>query len=228
MAYMRILKVFSTESPFRPLYAHAEKVTETVHKLRDLIDAYVGGDAERVSELSNVISDMEFEADKIKQTTRERLPSNVMLPVERQDFLEFLKPQDSIADCAQDVARIATFRPPERLPQDVEDGLRKMVEVIIETVDKYLQVVESFSQILEGSFRKRDVKMVLAMIPVVEKLEHEVDMIQLGLTQRAYELESDVGALGVTHLLQIIRMLGEVADSAARAGDRLRIMISRK
>ncbi|MBU2617288.1 MAG: TIGR00153 family protein [Euryarchaeota archaeon] len=211
MRYMRSIAGIFAESPFKPLYEHAERVCEAAYKLEEMVQAYCDGDASRVQELSDEISALEHEADLIKQTIRKRLPYSVLLPVNRQDVLEFLKPQDSISDCAEDVAKLMTLRS-YVLPKEIKSGLLEMTKMTMKTMDAYLKATEKISQLVATSFRK---------------LEHEIDMIGMGLTRKIFLAEDEIGAVGVFHLERISDVLGDVSDSAARAADRLRTMISR-
>lgn len=225
MKYTRsIFKIFA-KSPFPQLQAHAKKSKEAVHRLEELIDAYCKQDAKKVEEICEEISNLEYEADLIKQDIRTHLPSSLLMPVNRQDLLEFLKPQDIICDRVQDVARIATFKEPEDLPPDVKEGLIEMVKMVSLTVDAYEKAVSKINDLLLSSFRKKEIDIVLKLIPPVERLEHETDIVQIDLTKKIYSAGDKIGTLGVFHLSQMVSTMDEIADGAARASDRLRAMI---
>ena len=226
MRYMRSIAGIFAKSPFKPLYSHAEKACEAAYKLEEIVQAYCDGDVERVEELSEEISALEHEADKIKQMVRKRLPYSVLLPVNRQDVLEFLKPQDGISDFAEDVAKLMTLRS-YVLPKEVKSGLLEMAKMTMMTIDAYLIATERIAQLVATSFRKKDIKETLELIPPVEKLEHEIDTIEILLARKISLAEDEIGAVGVFHLAKISDVLGNVSDSAARAVDRLRTMISR-
>jgi hypothetical protein len=213
------------ESPFKPLREHAKKVVEVVHKLEDIMEAYCDGDMSRVEELSEEISDLEHEADKIKQRVRERLPSSILLPVNRQDLLEFLKPQDSIADSVEDVAKLLTFKDSHNLPEDIKKCLTGIAEMTIKIVDAYEKVIDKTSQVLSASFRRREIDETMSLIATVEEMEHEVDIIEIGLGKKIFNLEEEIGATGVYHLSEAVKRLCDVSDYAARAADRLRTML---
>ncbi|MCP2521170.1 DUF47 family protein, partial [SCandidatus Aminicenantes bacterium Aminicenantia_JdfR_composite] len=80
--------------------SHAKISYEAVKKIRNVIEAYCEIDLEKLTKLDAEISEIEHKADKIKQNIRSNLPSSVLLPIERQDLLEFLSQQDKIADRA--------------------------------------------------------------------------------------------------------------------------------
>ncbi|MDY6964949.1 MAG: TIGR00153 family protein [Halobacteriota archaeon] len=225
--YIRSVDKLYAKSPFKLVYEHAVKGNETVHKLEELVRAFCDGDMKRVNEIADEISNLEHEADKIKQSIRNRLPSSVLLPVSRQDLLTFLKPQDSIPDSARDVAKSMTLRGGYDLSSDIKEDLMEMTKKTIKAVDEYEKIVDEIEPILATSFRERDVENALDLILPVEILEHEIDIMGLSLGRKIFASEEKVGAVGVYHLNEVVKNLGEVSDAAARAGDTLRTMISK-
>ena len=226
MRYMRSIAGIFAKSPFKPLYSHAEKACEAAYKLEEIVQAYCDGDVARVQKLSEEISALEHEADNIKQMVRKRLPYSVLLPVNRQDVLEFLKPQDGISDFAEDVAKLMTLRS-YVLTKEIKSGLLEMAKMTTKTIDAYLRATERIAQLVSTFFRKKDIRDTLELIPVVEKLENEIDIIEISLTKQIFLAEDEVGVVGVFHLSKIVDVLGNVSDNAARAVDRLRTMITR-
>ncbi|MFC1786414.1 TIGR00153 family protein [Halobacteriota archaeon] len=226
MRYIRSIAGIFAKSPFKPLYSHAEKSCEAAYKLEEIVQAYCDGDVARVQKLSEEISALEHEADKIKQTTRKRLPYSILLPVNRQDLLEFLKTQDGISDFAEDVAKLMTLRS-YVLTKEIKSGLLEMAKMTTKTIDAYLKAVERIERLGTTYFRKNEILGALELIPLVEELEHEIDKIEILLTKKIFLAEDEIGAVGVFHLAKISDVLGGVSNSAARAVDRLRTMISR-
>ncbi|MGP8320769.1 MAG: TIGR00153 family protein [Methanosarcinaceae archaeon] len=225
--YIRsVLNVFA-ESPFRPLHMHAEKGGDAVRKLSESVEAYCNGNMARVEELSREIDVIEHEADVIKQAIRSQLKSSIMLPVNANDLLDFLKPQDTIPDDAQDVAYWLILRQCE-LPDVIRDGLLELMSKTAATVEMYETLVDKLSELLETSFSKREVKQTLAIVPKVEELEHEVDIIETGLIKTIFKNEDILGGAGVYHLTELVKSIGDIADKSEYAADRLRTMILRR
>jgi len=215
-------------SPFARLVEHARRGGELVRKLREAVLAFCEGDERRVRELAEEISRGEHEVDEVKSEIRRNLPRGILLPVDRSDLLAFLKPQDSIADFAEDAAHMLTLRRPERLPEGVRVKLLELVEGVIRTVDAYVEVVGRLSKVARFSFRQRDIKEALEAIPRVEELEHETDVIGMELGRMIFASEGELGPVGVYHLNELAKTIGEIADCAARAADRLRTMLTRR
>lgn len=214
-------------SPFTGLAEHAEMAGKLVHRLREAVEAFCDGDQGRIRKLEEEVSREEHSVDLHKRKIRENLPKGAFLPVDRSDLLAFLKPQDSIADFAEDVVHIMSLRP-GKVPEEIREGLSELVDAVVRTVDAYVEMVGKLSRVAKFSFRGKDIAQVMEEISRVEELEHETDIIEMSLGRKIFAAEGQVGPVGVYHLSELAKAIGEVANNAARAADRLRTMISRR
>ncbi|WP_406656321.1 TIGR00153 family protein [Methanolobus sp. ZRKC2] len=225
--YIRsVLNIFAS-SPFKPLGMHANKGGEAVRKLGESVIAFCDGDMEKVERLNREIDVIEHEADVIKQTIRSELSSSIMLPVHANDLLNFLKPQDSISDDAQEVSYWLTLRKFEA-SEEIRKGFLELMTKTLDTVEIYENLVDTLSELLETSFSKKDVEETLALVVEVEEMEHQVDLVEKDLIKKVFNEEDELGGAGVYHLTQLITGIGDIADKAENAADRLRTMIMRR
>ena len=225
--YIRsVLDIFAS-SPFKPLVMHANKGADCVRKLNESMLAFCDGDMDKVKELSREIDVIEHEADVIKQTIRSNLPSSIMLPVNPDDLLNFLKPQDSISDEVQEVAFWLTLRKFDA-PPEIRKGFIELMAKTLQTVEMYEALVSTLGELLESSFSKRDVEDTLQFVTKVEEMEHQVDIIEKELMRTIFNNEDIVGALGAYHLSRLVRGIGDIADKSEHAADRLRTMVLRR
>ncbi|MBN2111130.1 MAG: TIGR00153 family protein [Methanosarcinaceae archaeon] len=225
--YIRsVLNIFAS-SPFKPLGLHASKAGEAVRKLGESVDAFCNGDMEKVEQLNHEIDVLEHEADVIKQTIRSELSSSIMMPVNASDLLNFLKPQDSISDVAQEVSFWLTLRKFEA-SEEIRKGLLELMAKTLETVEEYEKLVDTLSELLETSFSKRDVEDSLTLVVEVEEMEHQVDLVEKDLIKKIFMEEESSGGASVYHLVRLAAGIGDIADKAENAADRLRTMIMRR
>jgi len=208
-------------SPFRALQHHAEKVCATVEELGRVVQAYVAREEFSIDEVSR----LEHEADEIKSEIRAHLPSGLLMPVSRSDLLEFLWQQDEIADHSQSTAKILALLRPD-LPRELEEGLLKLQEKMLQTSREYLEMVGELSDVLETAFAKRQIDDVVRHLGKVNRLEHEADELEHRAIELIYMTEG-MGDFARYHMLRVIFQMGEVVDHMENAGGRLRIMISR-
>jgi predicted phosphate transport protein (TIGR00153 family) len=148
--------------------------------------------------------------------------------VNKKDLLSFLKQQDSIADFAQASAYWMTLRPCSDLPADIKEGFLELMATSLKTARTYDQLVGELYKLLATSFSKEEIRETLQMVPEVEKLEHDVDVLETALLKKIFEHESSIGGAGVCHLMGLVEKIGGIADKSASAADRLRSMILRR
>ncbi len=226
--YIRSVFDVVAESPFGPLEMHAKKGVLTVEKLSEAMEAYCAGNQALLEERTNEIDELEHDADKLKQKIRASIPSSVMLPVDKKDLLSFLKQQDSIADFSQAAAYWMNIRPCKSLPKEVKEGFLELMATSLETSRKYNELAGELYKLLATSFSKEEIKETMTIIPEVEKLEHDVDMLETALLKKIFENEDVIGGAGVCHLIGLVERIGGIADKSAAAADRLRTMILRR
>ena len=221
-----ILNLFA-RSPFRPLNEHAEKVRLTVLRMDEAIHAYADGDTKRVKTLYGEISSLEHEADKVKHEIRAHLPSSVVMPVDRADMLSYLKQQDDVANSAESVAQLLEIKMAS-MPPAVKDAILKMDGEVLATVEKHVSAANRIITLLDTAFSAKHRVEIQGLINSVDAQKHNVDVTKLQAMKTIYANEEKLGAVGVYHLLEIIRELGWVAEHAESASNRLRLMTARR
>jgi len=210
-------------SPFRSLAQHARMCCWAVGLLEQQFEALRKGKYDEVEKLRDEIDDLEHHADQIKEEIRGRVTKSLMLPVDRHDLLEFLKVQDEIINNCEHVGHMVTFRKVQA-PEDIWDEFSVLLSKLMEILNYYEDMVENITQLIETSFSKKAVNKALEHVPIIEQLEHECDLIQIGLHTRLFNLEN-AKPLDIHLMVTWVVHLGYVANAAARASDRFRIMI---
>ncbi len=210
-------------SPFQALAQHARMCGRAVGLLQQQFESLRRGNYDEVEEFREEIDELEHHADQIKEDIRGRVTKSLMLPVDRHDLLEFLKVQDDIINNCEHVGHMVTFRK-VRAPQDVWDEFSVLLSKLMEIVNHYEEMVESIKRLLETSFSKKEVERALEHVPIIEQLEHECDLIQIGLHTKLFNLE-DANPVDIQLMVTWVAHLGYVANAAARASDRFRIMV---
>lgn len=226
--YIRSVLDVVAESPFVPLEAHAKRGVLAVEKLAEAMEAYCAGNQSILEERTDEIDKLEHEADKLKQKIRASIPSSVRLPVNKKDLLSFLKQQDSIADYAQAAAYWMTLRSCKDVPEEIKKGFLELMNTSLKTARLYDELAGALYKLLATSFSKEEIKETMTIIPEVERLEHDVDVLETALLKNIFEYEDVLGGAGVCHLMGLVERIGGIADKSASAADRLRTMILRR
>ena len=221
-----ILDMFA-KSPFKPLNEHAEKVKLTVMKMDDDVRAYCDGDAAKVEELYGEISSLEHDADSVKHTIREHLPSNLLMPVDRTDILTFLKQQDDIANSAEMVSQMLAMKM-VKVPPQVKDVILKLEDEVLSTVEEHVAAAQQITTLLDSAFSSKRVQEVQDIIDKVDAQKHNVDVIKFEAMKLIYANENELGCIGVYHLIELVKEIGWVAGHAENSSDRLRLIVAKR
>jgi len=221
-----ILDLFA-RSPFKPLTEHSQKVQSTVLKMDDAVKAYVNGDQATVNALYDQISELEHEADTVKNDIRIQLPSTLLMPVDRTDILTFLKQQDDVANSAEMVAQLLTLRQTTMTPP-VKESILQLEEAVTITVNEHVEAVSKIVDLLDSSFSKKRVNEIQEIISKVDSQKHQVDVIRRDAMKVIYDNEKDLGPVGVFFLIELVKEMSWVAGHAENSSDRLRIITARR
>ncbi len=213
-------------SPFDGLIEHAAKVRECVNALDDALSAFEKGDMDRFKELKKKVEELESEADRIKANVRNHLPKSVWMPVDKQFFLMTLTQQDSILDYAEDAVVWIDMRD-RPLPPELSEDFSKLQKIVVKTVEEYEKVVNNIPHVLETSFSEKERKETKEYIYRVHSMEHESDIVERELTKKIFSMEDRLDPVTIWHLVKLVSILGDIADHAENAADRVRAMIAK-
>jgi len=221
-----ILADLFRRSPLEALHQHLEKVRECCNQLPLLVKAFGEQDPVKLRRKVEKISDLEHEADIIKNEIREHLPHRMFMPVNRSDILTFLKQEDAIADSVEDIARLMEMRKTS-VPPELKNELMKLVDKVLETVTALITACSRIKALSQSSFSRAEEEKVSELIRVIDRKEFEADVIQQNCAKKMFEMEKKIDTISIMFLMRIVGELGSVADHAQDTGDRLRCIIAR-
>jgi len=218
-----LFKLFR-ESPFDKLQEHAGKVQAGGELFRSAIKCYLESDCVEFEELHTKVTTLESDADRIKQNIRAHLPKGILLPMDKFQFLWYLREQDKVMDAMEDALHWLSYRT-TLVPEPLVDDLLLMVDKAVEVIDQLPLMVTGAVHYFHNFSRKERDK-VKDVIRDLRQKEFESDQIER-------KLKSDIFTLTVTdpattfHLIRLIEYIGEISNHAENAGDMMRAMIAR-
>ncbi|MEN8144909.1 MAG: TIGR00153 family protein [Gemmatimonadota bacterium] len=224
---MRTIHQLFGKSPFAPLVAHTEKVAEAVALVRPLFDSYVAGDFKRSEEIYDEISQVEHDADEIKEEIRDHLPRYLFLPVDRGDVIRYVRQQDHIVDAAEDVAMLITLRDMET-PEPFRALLLKLVDEVVTAAELLVVAGKEMAALLESSFGGPEVDKVLGLVTDVSNQESRADDTQHATARALLRSENHIDPVSIGLWMHAIQVLGNLANAAENTGDVLRTMMARR
>ena len=207
-----ITKIFG-RSPFIPLQMHMEKVAECVNKIPKILAAYRGQDVARVKDLAYVISRTEHEADLIKNDIRKNLRRGLFMPIDRGKLLRILDIQDSIANRAENIGVLLTFKQAGTFA-GFETAFDGFVEKCLESFDLARSIVGELDELLETGFGGPEAQSVHAIVDRVAKTEYEADVLQRELVRTLFANEHEISYGDFYLWTRVIRQIAGLADRA--------------
>ncbi len=220
------MKLFESRigpSVFKSFYEHAEKVFETVENMNASVKSACDG--KDIEEYITATSKSELEADEIKSEIRDVLRGSVRLAVDKLVFLELVSRQDRIADYAENVTEILSFR---KLYENKEAQklVLQLADSVTATVEEYRKTVERFEYLLESAFSNKEKDIMHKHIGKVNDLEHEADLIEAKAASYVFT-NGDDQPLAAAHMYRLIQRLDDVANAAETAANSLLPIISK-
>jgi hypothetical protein len=213
-------------SPVSPLQKHMAKVYACASELIPLFNAVINEDWEEVTKRQQLISNLEREADVLKKALRLNLPKGLFMPVSRQDLLEVLLMQDSIANKAKDIAGTIVGRH-MILPETIHEDYIRFVTRCVAACKQARKAINEFDELVETGFSGREIQIVTDMITKLDAIESDTDSLQSAIRHKIFEIENDLPPVEVMFLYKIIEATGVVADKSQGVGSRLQLMLAR-
>lgn len=215
------------KSPFSPIQDHMHKVFSCICTIPPLYDALYKGDSNQIKELAEKIIAIETEADKIKSTFRLNMPRTLLLPVDREDLLNLIADQDSMADTVEEIAKILLYRD-MIIPEELKPVLDELLEGTIEISSDAKTMIDELDELLEVGFGGgRELDRVNDMIAGVRKSEHNIDQILLRAKQTLFSIEDQLEPVSTMFLYKLIDLTGRISDKAENIADRLLLFLSK-
>ncbi|MCK5251795.1 MAG: DUF47 domain-containing protein [Thermoplasmata archaeon] len=213
-------------SPIKVLMEHFGRCCTAVHKLNDMLFLYMDGKYAEAASLSVEISRLEHEADEIKRHLRASVPHMILMPISRQDLLEILASNETIADSAQDVAQILDMRE-TKIPEELIPLLEKFMGHIVEAVVALRRMMNHLDRLLESTFAKLETQTVIELGDHVHEHEYKADSAGKALSKAIYALEGSESSLAIFHLMKFADVLDKVADTAEHAANKIILVVSK-
>ncbi|HUU83293.1 MAG TPA: TIGR00153 family protein [Phycisphaerae bacterium] len=214
------------QSPFEPLRLHMDKVMECVSHVKPMFERARDQNYESLKELVRLVFKQEHQADIIKDDIRQTIPKSFFLPVYRGDLLGYLAMQDDMADSVEDIGVLLTIKH-LAMPAKLVDQVFEYVEKILWTADKACDVSKELTVLVEKGFNGEQVDRILGMVAVVERAEWEADRKQYEVSQALFALEDELKPADLLLWFRIFAVLGELANHAEKAADRVRRMLAK-
>ncbi len=193
---------------------HLDKVLETVDALKEIVYSFVTGNEEGVKASYEKLFKLEREADDIKEEIIVELSKGPFHPIDREDILRLVVTSDDIAAHAKAAGRKLTFLRSDGLPEDIKEGMKKIVDLAVESV---LRLKVAFDRLISSP------KEAIAEAEKVERVEEEVDEVRADLIERVLTWGDEVKLVSRWLLVkEVIEDIETLTDKAEDTADVIR------
>ena len=215
-----IEKLFG-RSPFRPLQRHMIQVRQCVAGMKKLLEYVIAGGSDDVSVLAREVSKLEHEADLIKDDIRNHLSRPLFMAVNRERVLDILSVQDRIADTAEDVCVVLTFKPLNLYPPIVSE-FTKFQDLNVKAFESVTKIIEQLDELVESGFGGAEAERVRDLVHEVAHLEHQADVVQRTLLKELFAAETSISYGDFYLWTRLIRQLGDLANRSENLANSIR------
>jgi hypothetical protein len=207
-----IAKIFG-RSPFIPMQLHMEKVAECVGMIPEIFTAYRAADIDTVKELSGRISRLEHQADQIKNDIRNSMPRGLFMPVDRANLIRMIDIQDGIANRAEDIGVLLTFK-----VAGVFEGFTEAFDAFLkQSLDAFAlakTIINDLDDLVETGFGGVEAQSVRELVERVAAKEHETDVSQQNLVRFILAHEKEISYGDFYLWTRIIQQVASIADTS--------------
>ena len=208
------------KSPIQPIHDHLDECVATAALLPGFFESVLEENWQATETMYDRIAEAEERADALKKNVRLSLPRTLFLPFARDDLLELLAAQDHVANAVKDVAGLVLGRR-MKFPESMHEELTLFVGSGVTAVRLLSDSAGELSSLIQGGFSGHKIDALKSIIEKLEDAESEADNIERMLRRKLFALENELPSVDALFMYQTIELIGEIADSAQLAGDRL-------
>jgi predicted phosphate transport protein (TIGR00153 family) len=223
---LTIARLFG-KSPFSPLQTHMKRVTDCIEKLSAIFEVLPKHDLEKIEKLSKELSELEHEADVTKNDIRNHLPKSLFLPIDRSHFLEILSIQDNIADKAEDIGILLSFKTLE-MYSDLKPYLDELYKKSISVFSLAKKVIEEMDELLESSFGGLGAEKVKNLVEQTAYQEHEARQAYRKITKHLLSMTPTLSAPAFYLWMRVIEEIAAIAEHSEKLANRIRMILELK
>jgi hypothetical protein len=168
----------------------------------------------------NEIERLEHGADEIRRKMETEFFMGAFLPFDREDRIVLAEQVDSVADMTEETAfGICLSR--VKFPLEYKNDFSDLVDSVYDTVSALKICIELLDEDLGDALTKAH---------EVESLEDEVDKIERRILKNLYDSykNDEIDILTHIELKSTVLRLGNIADRAENASDRVPIIVAKR
>ncbi|MCH9622019.1 MAG: hypothetical protein S4CHLAM20_14530 [Chlamydiia bacterium] len=224
---MNILSALFSKTPLSHLQLHMEKTCACLAKLKELCDVRVDNDLTKIGQIAKKISELEHDADLIKNNIRSSLPKSFFFSIDRINFLEILALQDNLADAAEDIADLLILKPLKPLPH-IEEKLREYIDTNLDATWLLKEMVFNLDTLIEASFGGPIAIKMHEQIDDISLKEHQANLVKKDIKKMLFSQAEDLHYSDFILWLNFIEEIGRISHFAEKEALRIGMLLNSK
>jgi len=199
---------------------HVEMVYQCVKRLNLLMEYFYENDFESIEKTTHEIADLEHEADVIRRKMEIEFFNGAFLPFDREDRIILAEEVDSVADMTEETS-FGICLSKINFPISYKTDFMELTGAVQNTVSELKRCIELLSEDLGEALKKAH---------EVEILEDVVDKIERKILRRLYDdyKKDEIDILTHIELKSTVLRIGNIADRAENASDRVPIIVAKR
>lgn len=224
---MNIFPKLFPRTPLSHLQLHMEKTCACLAKLKELCEVRAEAKLEKIEQIAKKISELEHDADLIKNDIRSSLPKSFLFSMDRINFLEILTLQDNLADIGEDIADILILKKLPPLPS-LEEKLREYIDSNLDATWILKEMVFNLDTLIEASFGGPVAIKMHEQIRDITLKEHEADQIKKEVKKSLFALSDQLNFSDFILWLNFIEEIGQISHFAEKEALRIGMFLNTK
>jgi hypothetical protein len=170
------------------------------------------------------VAKLESQADWLKRNLRNHLPRGLLMPVDKFVLLDCLREQDHVVDSVEEALYWLSFKPEGGIAEELIVDFLHLIDAVIPAIEKLPDMAEQAIVYFKSSTEKNRDKLK-SIIADIHQAEKEADHLEYELKKQAFAVLKD--PVDIFHVVRLVEIIGNIADDAQNASDRMRTMIAR-
>lgn len=206
------------------LREHSNRVHQGVELIQSLADALLAEDYEKIRTLHEEISRIRDAVDQVKLSLYGQIKEMHFHSAGGCAFSQYLACQDKVADSSRDFAELLVLRK-TTIPIELRDDFRAFVTQVVNVSRLTMSLAEGLSSEAQIVCPDTEAQSWLDTIRAIIDANGQAKRLEVEFARHFYSLEKQIDPVTLMFLDKCRATLRDVADSAERAADHLRLMI---
>ena len=211
----------TAETVLEKAIKHAQKVQECVKELNRGIEVLLTNkNSEEAHEIFHNVDLIEGEADTLRREIQQDISKGELNPSVRIDLSHLIKRLDDVANCANGVARRIATIPNTFWEQSSAETLDYIKNMMIKTVECSSYLDKIVIDLLGDRKKVRDIA------TTINKLEHDVDVLNINLRRSLQETNYQINQFTVFTLGMTMNIIEAISDSIEAVADYIVLLLT--